>query len=195
MTRRSARAVPFVALNCAFDPGDARRDVILDRIAAAVAAIHDVVEVKVFAHHPTDEHVVGALARAGVRADVVRLYGVASDLVLRSYSNALFTIGMRGRSQRIPFGCGRPIVSLVSRESMWSLLDDIDHRDWGVAVDDAELVDRLAHVATHHLDHLDAARAQARAAQDSFWDVTRTNLHELGADWGLAPVLDLRASA
>jgi len=190
MTRRSSRVAPFVALNCAFDRRDLRfgddEHRVLDGIAGAIAALHQVVEVKVFAHHPSDEQVLPALARHGVRAEVVRLYEVPGDVVLRNYSNALFSIGMRGHAQLIPFGCGRPIVSLVSHDKMWFLLDDIEHCDWGVEVQDPDLEAKLLQIATGHLDHLDEVQAEVAGAQQRFWDVTYTNLGDLDAAWGLA---------
>jgi hypothetical protein len=39
---------------------------------------------------------------------------------------------MRGHAGMIPFGCGTPIISLVSHPKMAYFLADIERPEWGV---------------------------------------------------------------
>lgn len=88
---------------------------------------------------------------------------------------------MRGHAGMLPFGCGTPIVSLVSHPKMAYFLSDMGRPEWGVSVHDRHLAARLTETAGHLLDHHDAAVADVHGRQRELWDITRANAAELRA--------------
>ena len=80
--------------------------------------------------------------------------------VLEAYARPALSIGMRGHAQMIPFGCRRPIVSLISHEKLKWFLEDIGAEDWGVELDEPDLADRLSALALEVLDRLRQLRAR-----------------------------------
>jgi Polysaccharide pyruvyl transferase len=189
MSAPSRAPKPFIALNCAFDRSELRfgddEDRILDDIVGAMQEVSSDVAVKYFSHHPEDEKPLPLLTERGIDVELVRLHDVPGEEILRNYSEALVVIGMRGHAQLIPYGCGRPIVSLVSHDKMFFFLDDIDARAWGVEIKSPDLRERLVAAVRAHLDDLPAAEATVARGQERLWEITNHNLTELGAAWEL----------
>ncbi len=175
-----------VALNCAFDRaslrfGD-RQNVILDRIAVAMKQISRYHRIAYFSHIESDKVMLPALERAAVPFEHVQLYNRPSTEVLERYRGVKLAIGMRGHSQMIPFGCGRPIISLISHNKLRWFLDDIEASDWGIEVDDPDLADRLVHLAGEVLDAAPEVTDRLKRAQTFLWDVTCANCERILKD-------------
>ena len=125
------------ALNCAFDRIDNRLKRRTDKILLDLAGIMKRCiltgyNIEYFAHTPSDEIFLPYLDRLGVPYEVIRLYNVHPRNILKAYSRVSLAIGMRGHAQMIPFGCGTPILSLISHDKLQWFLDDIGHPEWGV---------------------------------------------------------------
>ncbi|MFJ4711023.1 polysaccharide pyruvyl transferase family protein [Streptomyces sp. NPDC088785] len=173
-----------VLVNCAYDRSGLRfgHDYghFLAQLAGALRSVRGRADVRYAAHMPADEKFVHDLRREhGLSLPVERLYALSNDAIRDLYRRARLVIGMRGHAGMIPFGCGTPILSLVSHPKLAYFLSDIDRPDWGLSVHDRELGARLAERAAAILDDHDAAVADVRAAQAPLWRTTRANIAEL----------------
>lgn len=179
-----------VLINCAYDRAGLRfgHDYghFLAETAAAVRAIGERAEVRYAAHMPADERFVHDLRREhGTALPVEPLYLFSNDRIRELYRRTRLVIGARGHAGMIPFGCGTPIISLVSHPKLAYFLADIDRPDWGVSVHERSLGARLAERAAHVLDDHRAAVADVHGRQEHLWSVTRDNLGALQELFGL----------
>ncbi|MFE6888979.1 polysaccharide pyruvyl transferase family protein [Streptomyces sp. NPDC057694] len=173
-----------VLVNCAYDRSGLRfgHDYghFLAEMASALRQLRGRADVRYAAHMPADEKFVHDLRREhGLSLPVERLYALSNDAIRDLYRRARLVIGMRGHAGMIPFGCGTPILSLVSHPKLAYFLSDIDRPGWGLSVHDRDLGPRLAERAAAVLDDPDAAVADVRAAQESLWKTTQANIAEL----------------
>jgi hypothetical protein len=180
----------YVALNAAFDHLDLRlgdaKDEALRGIARAMKALAGDAEVRYVAHRPLDEGMLPYLDAEAVPYTLVRLYDCEPSDVLDLYAGAATVLGMRGHAQLIPFGCGRPIVSLISHDKVRYFLEDIGAEDWGVELRQPDLTARVVEVARAQLDAPALAEERIGAAQERLWDLTTDNLAQLADGFGLA---------
>ncbi|GAA2550558.1 MULTISPECIES: polysaccharide pyruvyl transferase family protein [Streptomyces] len=180
-----------VLVNCAYDRAGLRfgHDYghFLAQTAVALRALRDRADVRYAAHMPADEKFVHDLRREhGIALPVEQLYDMSNDAIRDLYRRARLVIGMRGHAGMIPFGCGTPILSLVSHPKLAYFLSDIGRPEWGLSVHDRELGARLAERAAAVLDDHAAAVADVHGAQKFLWETTRSNLDELRETFGRA---------
>ncbi|MEV5998448.1 polysaccharide pyruvyl transferase family protein [Streptomyces griseomycini] len=173
-----------VLVNCAYDRAGLRfgHDYahFLAQMATALRALRDRADVRYAAHMPADEKFVHDLRREhGIGLPVEQLYDVPNDDIRALYGRSRLVIGMRGHAGMIPFGCGTPILSLVSHPKLAYFLSDIGRPEWGLSVHDRELGPRLAERAAAVLDDHAAAVADVHGAQRLLWETTRSNLDDL----------------
>ncbi|MEI7033133.1 polysaccharide pyruvyl transferase family protein [Streptomyces pratensis] len=179
-----------VLINCAYDRAGLRfgHDYghFLAEMAAAIRALGPSAEIRYAAHMPADERFVDDLRRAhGLVLPVEPLYRLSNDEIRDLYRRARLVIGMRGHAGMIPFGCGTPVISLVSHPKLAYFLADIDRPDWGVSVHERSLGARLAERAGAVLEDHAAAVADVHDRQRALWSVTRDNLARLRELTGL----------
>ncbi|MEV0142490.1 MULTISPECIES: tetratricopeptide repeat protein [Streptomyces] len=170
-----------VLVNCAYDRAGLRfgHDYghFLAEMAAAIRAMSAAAEVRYAAHMPADERFVDDLRREhGLALPVEPLYLLSNDAIRDLYRRTRLVIGMRGHAGMIPFGCGTPVISLVSHPKLAYFLADIDRSDWGVSVHERALGARLAERALAVLADHPAAVADVHDRQRMLWSVTRDNL-------------------
>ncbi|MFC8697462.1 polysaccharide pyruvyl transferase family protein [Streptomyces parvus] len=170
-----------VLLNCAYDRAGLRfgHDYghFLAEMAAAIRAMSAAADVRYAAHMPADERFVDDLRREhGLTLPVEPLYLLSNDAIRDLYRRTRLVIGMRGHAGMIPFGCGTPVISLVSHPKLAYFLADIDRPDWGVSVHERALGARLAERALAVLADHPAAVADVHDRQRALWSVTRENL-------------------
>ncbi|MGD9484052.1 polysaccharide pyruvyl transferase family protein [Streptomyces sp. TRM70308] len=173
-----------VLLNCAYDRAGLRfghdYEHFLGELARAVTALRAHAEVRCVAHAPEDERVAHDLRRAhGISLPVVPLYDRSNDEIHAVYARTRLVVGMRGHAGMIPFGCGTPIISLVSHPKMAYFLADLGRPEWGVSVHAEHLAARLTERAVAVLDAHEAAVADVHALQATLWDTTRRNVAAL----------------
>ncbi|WP_049570625.1 polysaccharide pyruvyl transferase family protein [Streptomyces sp. SBT349] len=178
-----------VLVNCAYDRAGLRfgHDYghFLAQMAAAVRAVGRHAEVAYAAHMPTDEKFVDDLRREhGITLPVKPLYDATNDELRDIYRRTRLVIGMRGHAGMIPFGCGTPVISLVSHPKLAYFLADIERPEWGVSVHDKDLGARLAERATGMLTDHAAAVADVHDRQRALWQVTQENIAELRKIFG-----------
>ncbi|BBA98037.1 hypothetical protein RVR_4066 [Actinacidiphila reveromycinica] len=173
-----------ILLNAAYDRAGLRfgHDYghFLAELAFSVRALGARAEVRCAAHTVEDERIAHDLRREhGVALPVVPMYDFDTDGIRAAYARTKLVIGMRGHAGMVPFGCGTPIISLISHPKMAYFLADIDRPAWGVSVHDRDLSARLTERATALLDDHEAAVADVRERQDMLWRVTRENAEVL----------------
>ena len=178
-----------VLVNCAYDRAGLRfgHDYghFLAQTALALKGLRERADVRYAAHMPADEKFVHDLRREhGVALPVEQLYDMTNDGIRELYGRSRLVIGMRGHAGMIPFGCGTPILSLVSHPKLAYFLSDIGRQEWGLSVHDRGLGPRLLERATAVLDDHAAAVADVHGAQKLLWETTRSNLDELGKTFG-----------
>ncbi|MEW2546181.1 glycosyltransferase [Streptomyces sp. NPDC047002] len=181
--RDPARRDDTVLLNAAYDRAGMRfgHDYghFLGQLAEAVRAIGAHAEVKCVAHALDDERVAFDLRREHeISLPVVPLYDADNDTIRDVFARTRLVIGMRGHATMIPFGCGTPVISLISHPKMAYFLADIDRPGWGLSVHDAHLGARLTELAVSMLDDQAGAVADVHGRQQELWKVTQAN----GAD-------------
>ncbi|WP_329208080.1 tetratricopeptide repeat protein [Streptomyces sp. NBC_00683] len=179
-----------VLVNCAYDRANLRfgHDYghFLAEMDAAIRATGERAEVRYAAHMPADEKFVHDLRREhGTSLPVEPLYLRSNEQIRDLYRRTRLVIGMRGHAGMIPFGCGTPVISLVSHPKLAYFLTDIERPEWGVSVHDRALGARLAERATAVLEDHRAAVADVHGRQEHLWSVTRANLTGLREVFGL----------
>ncbi|KIF76352.1 polysaccharide pyruvyl transferase [Streptomyces sp. 150FB] len=161
----------------------------LAEMAKAVRALGAHAEVKCVAHSLDDERIAFDLRREhGISLPVIPMYGFENDAIRDTYARTRLVIGMRGHAGMIPFGCGTPIISLISHPKMAYFLADIDRPEWGVSVHDKNLGAQLTERAVAVLADHAAAVADVHGRQQELWKVTQANAADLRAILGNAPV-------
>ncbi|MFJ9857879.1 polysaccharide pyruvyl transferase family protein [Streptomyces albogriseolus] len=186
-----AERTDTVLVNCAYDRAGLRfgHDYghFLAQTAFALRGLRERADVRYAAHMPADERFVDDLRRVhGLTLPVVQLYERTNDDIRALFRTSRLVIGMRGHAGMIPFGCGTPILSLVSHPKLAYFLSDIGREEWGVSVHDRDLGPLLLERAAAVLDDHAGAVADVHAAQRPLWEVTRANLGELREVFGPA---------
>ncbi len=180
--RRTTRPI---ALNCAFDRsrlrfGDAREQV-LDDVARAMKVLSANAPIEYYSHAPRDEEMLPYLERHGVPHRVRRLYDCSVVEIIAAYAAVQTAIGMRGHAQMIPFGCRRPVVSLVSHDKLRFFLEDVGLLDLGVEAQGDELSEVLVEKVEMTIANERAILDTIERSQDRLWDATRKNIDEFRA--------------
>lgn len=178
-----------VLVNCAYDRAGLRfgHDYgdFLAHMATALRGLRDRTGVRYAAHMPADERFVHDLRREhGISLPVEQLYDMSNDGIRDLFRRSRLVIGMRGHAGMIPFGCGTPILSLVSHPKLAYFLSDIGRAEWGLSVHDRDLGARLLERAAAVLDDHPAAVAEVHDAQKFLWETTRSNLDGLREAFG-----------
>ena len=180
---RQADTPPFISINCAFDRSHLRYGEkvgsILEELALACKQLSEKVAIKYYAHTVADEHFLPFLDGFGVPYELVKLYRIHPKNVLEAYRQPLVALGMRGHAQLIPFGCGRPIVSLITHNKLKYFLDDIELPEWGVELHKPDFGNALVSQVHSMLDNMEAAEQSVHEKQEGLWKATLDNLNEI----------------
>ncbi|MEV6141436.1 glycosyltransferase [Streptomyces sp. NPDC051992] len=160
----------------------------LAEMATAVRELGKRAEVQCVAHSLDDERIAFDLRREhGIALPVIPMYDFGNDEIRDTYARTKLVIGMRGHAGMIPFGCGTPIISLISHPKMAYFLADIDRPEWGISVHDRHLGARLAERAAGLLDDHAATVADVHGRQRELWKVTEANAADLRVIQGGVP--------
>ncbi|MBC7272545.1 MAG: polysaccharide pyruvyl transferase family protein [Streptomyces sp.] len=152
----------------------------LAQMAQAVRDLGDLAEVRCVAHSLDDERIAFDLRREhGISLPVIPMYDFDNDEIRDLYARTRLVIGMRGHAGMIPFGCGTPIISLISHPKMAYFLRDIERPEWGVSVHERNLAAVLVERARDLLADHDRTVADVHGRQQELWKVTQANAAEL----------------
>jgi hypothetical protein len=175
-----------VLLNCAYDrPGQRYGDGygrFLGQLRDWVLSTGRRAEVKYVAHCVEDEKFVVDLRREhGLTLPVIPLYDRTPEQTHAVYRAARLVVGMHGHAGMIPFGCGTPIISLISHPQLGFFLDDIERPEWGLSIRDPQLSGRLRELTAQLLDSHPEVVADIGRIHVRLREVTEQNLRRLPA--------------
>jgi lipopolysaccharide biosynthesis glycosyltransferase len=170
-----------VLVNCAYDRAGLRfgHDYahFLDQMATAVRDLGEDAEVRYAAHAVTDETFVHDLRRVhGISLPVLPMYQWPTERILDEYARTRLVLGMRGHAGMIPFGCGTPILSLISHPKLAYFLQDIGRPEWGVSVHERRLAGLLTERARALLARQEETVADVHDRQRVLWKTTEENI-------------------
>ncbi|WP_405388999.1 polysaccharide pyruvyl transferase family protein [Streptomyces sp. NBC_01102] len=152
----------------------------LGEMATAVKGLGAYGEVRCVAHSLDDERIAFDLRREhGISLPVIPMYDFDNDAIRDTYARTKLVIGMRGHAGMIPFGCGTPIISLISHPKMAYFLADIERPEWGISVHDRHLGARLVERAAGLLSDHAATVADVHGRQQELWKITEANAADL----------------
>jgi len=176
-------AKDFIALNCAFDRSESRfqgrQAEILGGVAGAMKKLSALAPIRYASNAPSDEKMLPYLDKAGVPYVLDRLYEIPSEKVVDYYRRPALTLGMRGHAQMVPFGCGTPILSLISHDKLKWFLDDIDEPSWGVDMLESDLEARVYTAAESILKDRKGVQTTLDAKAAMLWERTAGNFRAL----------------
>ncbi|MEN8141968.1 MAG: polysaccharide pyruvyl transferase family protein [Thermodesulfobacteriota bacterium] len=171
---------PTIALNCAFDRIDLRlggkKNIILTQLAEAAKELSKHATILYYSHAKGDEQMLSYLDKAKVPYELRKLYYIPPRDVVTAYSKISLAIGMRGHAQMIPFGCGTPIISLISHDKVRWFLDDIARSDWGIEMTSPDFKDLLVATSTRALSAEIGLASEIDEIQQSLLETTRKNV-------------------
>jgi lipopolysaccharide biosynthesis glycosyltransferase len=173
-----------ILINAAYDRAGLRfghdYGYFLAQMAQAVRDLGELAEVRCVAHSLDDEKIAFDLRREhGISLPVIPMYDFENDRIRDLYARTKLVIGMRGHAGMIPFGCGTPIISLISHPKMAYFLRDIERPEWGVSVHDRHLAARLVERSKDLLADHDRTVADVHGRQQELWKVTEANAADL----------------
>jgi len=178
----SPNSRPIIAFNAAFDRAELRygenQDEVLKRLALAMKAACRNADLQLVHHSVGDNQIVPHLLDAGCEFTEVNLIGASGERTIEYYSSVNLVIGMRGHAQMIPFGCGTPILSLVSHDKLRWFLEDIDKEEWGIEVRSPDIQDELTEKVNGMLSNEDQVRKELQQSQSILWELTKDNVKD-----------------
>lgn len=131
-------------------------------------------EIEVITHCPNDGEITDYI---NSQYSLSRLCYQSPETIIKHYRNIPITIGMRGHAQLIPFGCGNPIISLISHDKLVYFLEDIRHPEWGIEINKINkgLLKKIHKIVNNY----DIIQRNIEEAKNRFWEVTKTNMEKI----------------
>lgn len=170
---------PVIGLNCAFDRIEMRlgkrAELILTDLADAMKILSEHCIIKYYSHTKSDHQMLPYLNRVQVPYELVDLMNLHPREVMKAYVKPNLVIGMRGHAQMIPFGCGTPILSLVSHDKVKWFLDDIKRPEWGIEMTICNFKNKIIESALDMLDRNIIVRDDIQSIQLRLLDISRKN--------------------
>ena len=173
----------FIAINCAFDREQMRygnkKDYILSSVANVLKKLQTKYKIKYYKHLNTDEKILPYFDYISLEYEVINLnMDIGVDKFLEYYSTPELVIGFRGHSQMIPFGCNTPILSVISHDKLQWFLDDINHPEYGIDVNEKHFEEKLLETANYILNNKDKIISEINKEQNRLLQITKENIIE-----------------
>lgn len=168
-----------VAFNCAFDRKGLRSSdtKYLESIAKVALEMSKRTKIMYYSHMPSDNEILPYFDALNVPYELVKFKNVKQ--IVTCYSKPRLVIGMRGHAQMIPFGCGTPILSIISHDKMQWFLDDINHPEWGADVLDADFEQKLLSKALSLYSNYQECMHDIEIEKERLWDITMNNMNKI----------------
>lgn len=172
---------PFVAVNFALDRGTLRYgkrlESIVLSIVAVVAELSKCYKIKVYVQCKGDEQIAAFIRRAEVPCEVVTLTTeLTEEEYMRHFTEPELVLATRGHAQMIPFGCKTPVISIISHDKLAWFLEDINHPEWGIDIEDEAFGTKLLEKAEYMLQHREEICLQIEKAQEELWEIMQENM-------------------
>lgn len=179
-----------IAVNAAFDRPEMRfpEDEIgvLRRICEGIKRGGEDAEIDFVSHCIEDTQILPFAREAGISHRHVSLLGASAAEIIRYYASVDLVIGMRGHAQMIPFGCGTPIISLISHDKLRWFLDDIDRTSWGVEVSSSDVSSQLTSLIHDVRADPLSFKEDIAGIQSDLWQTSRRNVLEAITAFGIS---------
>ena len=94
---------------------------------------------------------------------------------LRLYSTPKLVIGMRGHAQMIPFGCGTPILSIITHNKLTWFLEDINHPEWGGELLNENFETDMLNKAFYILNNQENVKCEIEAEKKKLYEIILNN--------------------
>ena len=171
----------FVVFNCAFDRSGMRslNKHNLESMARVALEMSRMTKVKYYSHMQSDKQILPYFDKLNVPYELVEFKSV-KEMVLR-YSQPRLVIGMRGHAQMIPFGCGTPILSIISHDKMQWFLDDINHPEWGADVLSPDFERQLLDKAKELYADYKECMVSIEKEKNGLWNITLDNMKQISS--------------
>lgn len=179
-TKIDSKQAKTIGINCAFDRADkrflGRQDEICQNIADSLKMYCVNYDIVYLLHSPGDVKFIPYLKNTGVKFKIIDLVEKSPEYIICEYQKLSLTLGMRGHSQMIPFGCRIPIISLISHDKLGFFLDDIGHNEWGLEISKANLRPELETKIGDILNNKEQIIKDIDAIQNKFYRLTQINV-------------------
>ncbi|MES2996856.1 MAG: polysaccharide pyruvyl transferase family protein [Verrucomicrobiota bacterium] len=191
LTKRSVNLdKPVVSINMAFDRAELRYGEkeleILHAVSRAMTVLSKVARIDLVLQGGDDGFIMPFMRHEKVPFNKVDLRKATPGEIVRYYSSVDLALGMRGHAQMIPFGCGTPILSLITHDKMAWFLDDIGQPDWGIELKSNSLENKLVEKCQELLDTRNQIMEQIHQIQEDLWAVSAKNVLDATAAFGSA---------
>lgn len=185
--RQPRKYYKTLAVNIAFDRVNLRYgnqfSVVIPRIVAAIKQLQGRGwKIYVACHCGHDSRIISYLQDAKVDFTTEWLDGRCAKYILDFYKKITLTLGMRGHSQMIPFGCRRLFFSIITHDKLGYFLEDIGLRRLGVEIFNNDLTWRIVTGVENAYNMKSQIFQQIEAKQEEFLNISR---------WNMEKVLDL----
>jgi polysaccharide pyruvyl transferase WcaK-like protein len=173
---------PLVVLNCAFDRISLRlgghAEHILTQLAQTLKTLSSFCRIGYYSHTKSDRQMLSYLHKAEVPFVEKNLFNTHAKDVMKAYTYPDLVLGMRGHSQMIPFGCGTPIISLISHDKIKWFLDDIGKAEWGIEMKNPSFKERLLESSLKMLENPEQITAEIDVIQNGLYDTSCKNAQD-----------------
>lgn len=178
-----------IAFNAAFDRPELRFPdgevkTLLNLCKALKVACGDD-EIDVVSHCVEDSQILPFAREAGLKFRHINLMGKSPESIVQYYAQIDLAIGMRGHAQMIPFGCGTPIISLISHDKLRWFLEDIERTQWGVEVSSKAIDEELDNLVTDIRRNTSSYRNDILSIQSNLWKVSERNIRDACNAFGM----------
>ena len=171
----------FIAVNCAFDRETMRfgnkKDYILNSIANVLKKFSKDYKIKFYRHMYTDEKILPYFDNAKIEYEIVDLFqNIGTEKFLEYYSSPELVLAFRGHAQLIPFGCNTPTLSIISHDKLQWFLEDINHLEYGIDVNENYFEEKLLDKVNYMLENREKIILELKEAQEELYKITLKNI-------------------
>lgn len=85
-------------------------------------------------------------------------------------------LAFRGHAQLIPFGCNTPTLSIISHDKLQWFLEDINHLEYGIDVNEEYFEEKLLEKVNYMLENREKIIFELKEAQDELYKITLRNI-------------------
>tara|TARA_Y100001970_G_scaffold289560_1_gene420351 strand:+ start:510 stop:1697 length:1188 start_codon:yes stop_codon:yes gene_type:complete len=173
----------IIGINCAFDRPNLRfsndMDEICRKIALSLKQLSNDFRIRCYIHSPSDMQILKFLDDLKISYEKYNLVNKTPEYIIKSYLDVSTMIGMRGHSQMIPFGCGIPIISLISHDKIKYFLTDIGHEEWGIEINSMNIETEIIDKVNKAIKHSNERKEEILKIQSDFFKTTEKNTKEI----------------
>ena len=171
----------FIAINCAFDREVMRfgnkKDYILNSIANVLKKYSKDYKIKFYRHMESDEKILPYFDNVNLKYEIVNFnIDTEMDKCLQYYSTPELVLAFRGHAQLIPFGCNTPTLSIISHDKLRWFLEDINHLEYGIDVNDEYFEEKLFRKINYMINNREKIILELKEAQEKLYKITLKNI-------------------